>query len=168
MRPEGYSARQAAKVCGIGRATVQRALNDGRLQGKKEDGVWVIAPQALEAAGFLPRQTFEQARIVSLEANVRVLEEQLRQTRRDAAGDKARSDAWMLISSHPVFRSPELPLKGTTAQAAYDRLTELAKDSEPTDPVDLRAQELYELSGLIGPEAWAVCRNIAAKELGLA
>lgn len=166
MRPKGYSAVQAAKVSGVGRATIQRALKDGRLAGWKEDGVWVITPQALEEAGFLPRRTFEQARIASLEANVRVLEEQLRQARRDAAGDKARSEAWLKLTSHPVFRSPELPNNKSTVDAAYDRLTELAKLAESDDPVEKRTQELYELSGLIGEQAWAVCRNLAIAELG--
>lgn len=95
MRPEGYSARQAAKVCGIGRATVQRALKDGRLQGKKKNGVWVITPRALEAAGFLPRQTFEQARIASLEANIRSLKEQLVAINAQLADEKARAERWV-------------------------------------------------------------------------
>lgn len=273
MRPEGYSARQAAKVCGIGRATVQRALQDGRLQGKKKDGVWVIAPRALEAAGFLPKPDdsfsdrvwkrayesmrrerdaavrrakqaeteFEKAKNSTLSQldwagflcgeEYQDLVERAEQAERELGELRSKVNAWGREHSAPalsradiekvvaewvddapeivnevwalvsgadpavyVIRESDLPTvqqdedgewyPGDRWDLADDRFIDVEgalekmhlyaaiaraiEAKQDVDPVGLRAQELYELSGLIGPEAWAACRNIAAKELGLA
>lgn len=53
-RPQ-WSAAEAARRCGVGRATIQRALTEGRLAGavQTERG-WRIPLEALLAAGFVP------------------------------------------------------------------------------------------------------------------
>ncbi|MCW4354780.1 helix-turn-helix domain-containing protein [Hoyosella sp. YIM 151337] len=50
-----WSASEAARRCGVGRATIQRALDGGKLPGavKTEDG-WQIPLEDLLAAGFKP------------------------------------------------------------------------------------------------------------------
>lgn len=53
-RPQ-WSAAEAARRCGVGRATIQRALTEGRLVGavQTEQG-WRIGVDSLLAAGFVP------------------------------------------------------------------------------------------------------------------
>ncbi len=54
-RPK-WSAAQAARECGVGRATIQRALDSGRIHGAERDesGTWMIPVNALIQAGFVP------------------------------------------------------------------------------------------------------------------
>ncbi|WP_287901545.1 helix-turn-helix domain-containing protein [Arthrobacter sp.] len=50
-----WSAAEAARRCGVGRATIQRALDDGRITGaEKTDDGWRIPVESLLAAGFKP------------------------------------------------------------------------------------------------------------------
>jgi len=54
-RPK-WSAARAARECGVGRATIQRALDSGRIQSAERDdsGAWSIPVDALIEAGFIP------------------------------------------------------------------------------------------------------------------
>ena len=54
-RPK-WSAARAARECGVGRATIQRALASGRIQSAERDdsGAWLIPVDALIEAGFIP------------------------------------------------------------------------------------------------------------------
>ena len=48
-----WSATEAAKRAGVSRSTIQRMIADGRLEAEKDpDGNWVIALEALLAAGL--------------------------------------------------------------------------------------------------------------------
>lgn len=51
-----WTLSQAAKRCGTSRATLQRALNAGRIPGavRDEQGWWQLPLEGLLAAGFLP------------------------------------------------------------------------------------------------------------------
>ena len=50
-----WSASEAARRCGVGRATIQRALDAGRLPGAvRTDKGWQIPLEALLAAGYTP------------------------------------------------------------------------------------------------------------------
>ncbi|WP_291522158.1 hypothetical protein [Branchiibius sp. NY16-3462-2] len=54
QRPR-WSAAEAARRCGVGRATIQRALEDGRIaNAEKTDDGWQIPVESLLAAGFKP------------------------------------------------------------------------------------------------------------------
>lgn len=50
-----WSAAEAARRCGVGRATIQRALTAGRIPGAEQtDAGWSIPLEGLLAAGFTP------------------------------------------------------------------------------------------------------------------
>lgn len=50
-----WSAAEAARRCGVGRATIQRALAAGRIPGAEQtDAGWSIPLEGLLAAGFKP------------------------------------------------------------------------------------------------------------------
>lgn len=50
-----WSAAEAARRCGVGRATIQRALTAGRIPGAEQtDAGWSIPLEGLLAAGFKP------------------------------------------------------------------------------------------------------------------
>lgn len=50
-----WSAAEAARRCGVGRATIQRALTAGRIPGAEQtDAGWSIPLEGLLAAGFNP------------------------------------------------------------------------------------------------------------------
>lgn len=50
-----WSASEAARRCGVGRATIQRALDAGRLPGAvRTDKGWQIPLESLLAAGYTP------------------------------------------------------------------------------------------------------------------
>lgn len=50
-----WSAAEAARRCGVGRATIARALEDGRIAGaEKTDQGWEIPVESLIAAGLRP------------------------------------------------------------------------------------------------------------------
>ena len=50
-----WSAAEAARRCGVGRATIQRALTAGRIPGPEQtDAGWSIPLEGLLAAGFNP------------------------------------------------------------------------------------------------------------------
>lgn len=50
-----WSAAEAARRCGVGRATIQRALTAGRIPGAEQtDAGWSIPLEGLLAAGFHP------------------------------------------------------------------------------------------------------------------
>lgn len=51
-----FTASSAAKECGVGRSTVHRYLEQGRLSGAEqdEDGVWQIPLSALLSVGWTP------------------------------------------------------------------------------------------------------------------
>lgn len=54
QRPR-WSAAEAARRCGVGRATIQRALENGRIaNAEKTDDGWQIPVESLLAAGFKP------------------------------------------------------------------------------------------------------------------
>ena len=53
-RPQ-WTARQAARYCGVGKSTILRALKTGKLpNAKREDDAWSIPVADLIAAGFHP------------------------------------------------------------------------------------------------------------------
>lgn len=50
-----FTAAEAARRCGVGRTTIMRALEDGRITGAdKTDNGWRIPVESLLAAGFTP------------------------------------------------------------------------------------------------------------------
>lgn len=52
-----WTASEAARVCGVGRTTILRALNEGRLHGAVRTGQgWSIPLEALLGAGFVPNR----------------------------------------------------------------------------------------------------------------
>ena len=54
QRPR-FSAAEAARRCGVGRTTITRALDDGRITGaEKTEHGWRIPVESLLAAGFTP------------------------------------------------------------------------------------------------------------------
>lgn len=54
-RVQVFSVSEAARRCSVGRATIQRALSSGRIEGaEKTDNGWEIPAHALVAAGFHP------------------------------------------------------------------------------------------------------------------
>jgi hypothetical protein len=83
-----WSASEAAKRCGVGRSTILRALDSGRLPGavKTEQG-WSIGVEDLLAAGFHPGRstpdrdtsgvTHEQDRTESEQESLRVRVQEL-------------------------------------------------------------------------------------------
>lgn len=61
-----WSAAEAARRCGVGRASIQRALTDGRIPGaEKTDKGWSIPLDGLLAAGFTPDRPSPPDRVLA-------------------------------------------------------------------------------------------------------
>lgn len=103
-----FTASSAAKECGVGRSTVHRYLEQGRLSGAEqdEDGVWQIPLSALLSVGWTPGRsapsvddarerdrdkTRDGDRHVSREVHELALE--LERARAEARAQSAKADA---------------------------------------------------------------------------
>lgn len=103
-----FTASSAAKECGVGRSTVHRYLEQGRLTGAEqdEDGVWQIPLSALLSVGWTPGRSAptvdgdrerdrdkarDSDRHVSLEVHELALE--LERARAEARAQSAKVDA---------------------------------------------------------------------------
>lgn len=103
-----FTASSAAKECGVGRSTVHRYLEQGRLSGAEqdEDGVWQIPLSALLSVGWTPGRsapsvdgdrerdrdkTKDSDRPVSREVHELALE--LERARAEARAQSAKVDA---------------------------------------------------------------------------
>lgn len=102
-----FTASSAAKACGVGRSTVHRYLEQGRLPGAEQDrdGVWQIPLSALLSVGWTPGRSApsvdtarehdrdddrDTARPVSFEVHQLTVE--LERARAEALAQKIRAD----------------------------------------------------------------------------
>lgn len=141
-----WSASEAARRCGVGRATIQRALDAGRLPGAvRTDKGWQIPLEALLAAGYTPdrpsapdqpapaqarpaRERHRAASAPDLEQAQRVAELETL-----LAAERARAD---LEHAHRVAAET---LAAERAERVADlrhalRMIESAPPEHPTDP----------------------------------
>ena len=92
-----WSASEAAKRCNVGRATILRAIADGRIEGAEQgEQGWQIPLEALLAAGFTPDRPTparEQGPVV-LDQRDRTIYE----LRVELAAERARADAAVALA----------------------------------------------------------------------
>ncbi|GGC64200.1 hypothetical protein IEU95_11540 [Hoyosella rhizosphaerae] len=147
-----WSAAEAARRCGVGRATIQRALDGGRLPGavKTEDG-WQIPLEDLLAAGFKPdrpsppedqttkseankpSESSDTTEVSKLTARVQELETELLVTKTRAESEAARRTAAEVLAQERLERVSDL-------RSAL-RMLEAAKPQTPTDTPPAQPQQ---------------------------
>ena len=119
-----WSAAEAARRCGVGRATIQRALTAGRIPGAEQtDAGWSIPLEGLLAAGFNPsapsppEDTAPPAREHDRSATEPVpeqahriaeLEQQLAEARRLADLERVRREAAETLAAERAERVVDL------------------------------------------------------------
>lgn len=119
-----WSAAEAARRCGVGRATIQRALTAGRIPGAEQtDAGWSIPIEGLLAAGFNPsapppaEDTAPPARehdraaaepVTEQVQRIAELEQQLAEARRLADLERVRREAAETLAAERAERVVDL------------------------------------------------------------
>lgn len=146
-----WSAAEAARRCGVGRATIQRALEDGRITGaEKTDDGWQIPVESLLAAGFKPtaapaqsdpvpeddrepdRADNEGARVTELQAQIYALTANLDHERARRAAAEQRAEHAQQLATDRAQHIDHL------AQAM--RLIEARTPTAPDTPQEVTEQ----------------------------
>lgn len=95
-----WSASEAAKRCGVGRATILRAITDGRIVGAEQgDQGWSIPLEGLLAAGFTPdRPTPDRGQVPDAPAVPDHRDQTIYELRAELAAERVRADAAVTLA----------------------------------------------------------------------
>lgn len=134
-----WSAAEAARRCGVGRATIQRALTAGRIPGAEQtDAGWSIPIEGLLAAGFNPSAPSppEDAAPPAREHDRAAAEPVTEQARRIAELERELAEARRLADLERVRREAAETLAAERAERVVDlrqalRMLEAAPADRP-------------------------------------
>lgn len=134
-----WSAAEAARRCGVGRATIQRALTAGRIPGAEQtDAGWSIPLEGLLAAGFHPSRPSppEDAETPAREHDRAATEPPPEQARRIAELEHQLAEARRLAELERVRREAAETLAAERAERVTDlrqalRMLEAAPADRP-------------------------------------
>lgn len=125
-----YTAGQAAKAVGVSKATITRALQNGKISGLKDDnGAWSIDPAELHrvfppVAHATPEtQTVKQSATPEKVNETGVLERENQMLREALFEVRQERDRWHQIADRLSIAPPApVPIQQETAESFWSRL----------------------------------------------
>nr|CRY94220.1 hypothetical protein [uncultured prokaryote] len=110
MSGEEWSSAEAAKRCGVSRATMSRRLTAGEIPGaRKTPGGWKIPPQSLAVLGMLTEDTTEpEAATEDTTATTTAAEVELAELRGRLEIERARRQAAEQLAAERAARIEDL------------------------------------------------------------